>query len=466
MVGANDVTRGPEQPLREISIAFTGEVRGEIEPCGCPTLPYGGFARRQTLLTRVGAELGRDIVHVDLGEALRKGLVTLEGDVVRDRGELILELMVLSGVEVYVPGPTDLATVGEEGLKESGLTVISATWAAFPATTVVEREGLRLGFIGFSGAPAGEDGPDLEAVAAAAVTELRAQNVDLIIGLSNLSDVQGRQVAAVEGIGLVLSTKGSTHDAPSNVSGTAYLESPDRGRYVEFAHLQLRSTPEVSTVVLKDFTDAFVQYDESRRGRHRTGRVEPDEAELRLGAELEELGRGRNLVALEERPLGSELDNSPSAVSGRLDDWRADRMTHAREAVQSTPVEFSARYATASKCASCHPSQFARYGFTSHRNAGRTLISAGRQDEPECLACHTTGFGQPGGFADTDKETLRTFGGVQCESCHGPLAGHPRHAEAVPAQVDEQTCLACHDEANSPNFDYDQYLLEVICPVD
>jgi hypothetical protein len=466
VVGANDVTRGEELPLREISIAFTGEVRGEIEPCGCPTLPYGGFARRQTLLDRVGVELGRGIVHVDLGEALRKGLVTLEGDVVRDRGELILELMVLSGVEVYVPGPTDLATVGEEGLRSSGLNVISATWAAFPATTVVERDGLKLGFIGFSGAPAGEDGPDLKAVAAAAVAELRAQDVDLIVGLSNLPDGQGRQVAAVEGIGLMLSTKGSTHDAPSNVAGTAYLESPDRGRYVEFAHLQLRSTPDVPVMVHEDFSDAFVQYDESRRGRVRTERAEPDEAELRLGAELEEMGRGRNLVSLEERPLGSELDNSPSAVSGRLDDWRSERMDDAREAVESTPVEFTARFATASSCASCHPSQFARYGFTTHRNAGRTLVSAGREDDPECLECHTTGFGKPGGFADTDENAMRTYGGVQCESCHGPLQGHPRHAEAVPARVDEQTCLTCHDEANSPNFDYDQYLLEVICPVD
>jgi hypothetical protein len=37
--------------------------------------------------------------------------------------------------------------------------------------------------------------------------------------------------------------------------------------------------------------------------------------------------------------------------------------------------------------------------------------------DAECLSCHTTGYGQPGGFVSV-AETPKLVG-VQCEVCHG-----------------------------------------------
>ena len=337
---------------------------------------------------------------------------------------------------------------------------MSATWEPFPDWTVIEAEGLQVGFVGLSAPSPLVEGRDPVEAANAAVRELPP--VDVVVVLSNLGDTENLRVAReVEGIGLILATKGSSYDQPREEGGRALLEVADRGRYVNIAHLQLQSES-TQPVHLEEAFD-FVRYDEYRRARARRGVLEPSEEELALAAEMVVVGAGRNLVTLEERPLGSAFEGD-SPVSARLDLWRSDRMTEARATVRAEPAEYSPGYATAAACTSCHTTQFARYSFTNHRGAGSTLQAKGRQDDPECLGCHTTGFGQPGGFADTTPAGMRKWGGVQCESCHGPLAGHPSEERAVPARVDEETCLACHDEANSPNFDYDRYLLDVICP--
>ena len=41
-----------DETVKHFTISLVGEVRGELEPCGCPTLPYGGFPRRLKGITR------------------------------------------------------------------------------------------------------------------------------------------------------------------------------------------------------------------------------------------------------------------------------------------------------------------------------------------------------------------------------------------------------------------------------
>ena len=45
-----------DETVKHFTISLVGEIRGELEPCGCPTLPYGGFPRRSKALQEIRTE--------------------------------------------------------------------------------------------------------------------------------------------------------------------------------------------------------------------------------------------------------------------------------------------------------------------------------------------------------------------------------------------------------------------------
>ncbi len=96
------------------------------------------------------------------------------------------------------------------------------------------------------------------------------------------------------------------------------------------------------------------------------------------------------------------------------------------------------------KCSGCHKSQYKSWQQTAHATAMDSLqagekseakVKAGLDsakdysEDENCVGCHTTGFGQEGGYEidDPSKYTV----GVGCESCHGPGKKYRRvHREA------------------------------------
>jgi hypothetical protein len=142
-------------------------------------------------------------------------------------------------------------------------------------------------------------------------------------------------------------------------------------------------------------------------------------------------------------------------------------------------------YAGAGACKVCHPVQQKVWQGSRHAQALPTLVKAGKQFDPECLACHVVGLGA-GGFLSL--ELTPKLGGVQCENCHGPgkahaqapglhkpafappppIPGHgatalPGVAAAQPAsspdglRPSERTCRTCHLGSHSPTFDFNVY---------
>ena len=119
-------------------------------------------------------------------------------------------------------------------------------------------------------------------------------------------------------------------------------------------------------------------------------------------------------------------------------------------------------YAGSDSCAPCHPAQYEIWQATPHARAHGTLVQAGAQYRAECLVCHTTGYGQPGGYAPGIPQQT-AMANVQCESCHGPGSGHATEKKPILRSGGMDLCLTCHTEKNSPKFDYAQYLELVKC---
>ncbi len=99
-------------------------------------------------------------------------------------------------------------------------------------------------------------------------------------------------------------------------------------------------------------------------------------------------------------------------------------------------------------CSVCHERPHATWTLTKHAYAFETLVEHGSDRDPECLPCHTVGYGQNGGFdPKLRQDHLR---GVQCENCHG--RGGPHQSPEFLKAGFEPVCLGCHTEQHSLRF--------------
>jgi peroxiredoxin len=138
-----------------------------------------------------------------------------------------------------------------------------------------------------------------------------------------------------------------------------------------------------------------------------------------------------------------------------------------RGAARRELLPAAAAHVGSEACRSCHAAEFETWAAGPHAAATATLAKSGRDREPPCLKCHTTGFGRTGGFPSTgspvDHPDLARVG---CESCHGPGAKHLEESSAKRGSIVSlgnkcdscvilQICGTCHDADNDPGFEFE-----------
>lgn len=114
-------------------------------------------------------------------------------------------------------------------------------------------------------------------------------------------------------------------------------------------------------------------------------------------------------------------------------------------------------YLGAQSCRECHLKIYDSWLQTPHAAAFSTLAEGDSETNLDCLLCHTTGYGQ---MSDPQSGTIDPkFWNVQCESCHGKGTDHDKSPGR--ATVAEYVCRECHNQSNSPEFEYEVYLRRV-----
>jgi len=477
LLGAQEpqVSSSPVDQARHLALIYTVNNFGNTEPVGCPhkILHDGGLARRMTCIRQLVASAGTPVLIVDAGSTF---FPEVEKPQESDReklflkGELIAEAMHRMGYQAMAVGSTDLllglgeltSLAGRVKFPLLSANLVGPSGAPFKPYTVMEAGGLKVGVIGLlidtmgkvylgKVVPGGKVLPAVE-TARKMVEELKGK-VDLVVALSHNRQETNLELAGVPGIDIVID--------PSIEFGNHHPRIKD----------EEWEKPVQRSVILRGDGNGsslgLVEIDFRRAGaglgsRERVEELEGNEKEGKITdeerAELKDL-RGRNLYFLRRIPLSPHYADDPEAV-GLLDAFRVGGDL-AKVPARPAPGARS-DYLTAAACLDCHPKQHQFWAGTSHQRAIEPILELKEDKKPECISCHATGYG-PAFVSPAD---LKTFGGVQCEACHGTSPEHPADPAAHRfGSVSESICLPCHNEdIVKKDFSYGSALRKVQCP--
>ena len=399
------------------TVLATGDLRGEIKPCGCsPEGQFGGLPRLLTYLQQAQTERPLPVV-VNLGNNFPEP---------SEQGRLKVELTqtVLRALppDAMLPGPHELA-LGAETL-ESALPYLVSNdrmGRVFRPRVQVRRAGRLIGIYGYLSPALVYQGSQsrfaLEPVSSAFLQRLRAESV-----------------AAGDELRLLL-----------------FRGSDEELALLADAHLFTR------IVGGNPFSDELHQ-------------VLTRQVGARTIAQVPTKGQGVLRMPLGEGPaqvewLSERYADHPDAVAAMAlyDEQVKQLFFRQMEQMQRTQTE--AVFAGAATCEPCHKPIVELWRTSRHAHAQATLVKAGKQFDPECLACHVVGLGGGGYINQTVTPQLA---GVQCENCHGPSIAHNSSPAAVkpkpavpagqnPLRPGEATCRGCHRGSHSPTFDFQVY---------
>ncbi|MFN9718330.1 MAG: multiheme c-type cytochrome [Planctomycetota bacterium] len=465
-----------EWPKPPLAILASGEQHGYFEPCGCTANQLGGMSRRAGFVDKL-ISMGWTVRGVDVG-----GLSRRTGPQAQMKFDTIVKALRQLQYVAVALGPEELrldpaylmsydTTSGDIPMAFLGanLTFFGSKDVGIPQNyTTVEHNGVKVGIT------------------------------------SIMSDTIRRSV---------IPERSETENANADLTWAdpalvlkEVLTKLDEEK-VTFRILLSQATLEESRKLAVDYPqfDMIVTangFGEGERQPEMIGKVRL----LQVG----EKGKQVGLIGLypddRENPVRFELitlsgDRFPDsdAMTMLMQDYQGqlrDQSTVTAEPAIAHPS--GAKFVGASKCGECHTKAFEIWKGTAHAHAFESLDPANARDghdrlhgvlrtfDPECLACHVTGWDPKeyarydSGFlneelaADDNEKSLHSLlAGNQCENCHGPGSQHVELIEAgsneaaaklmkvTLEQADTVTCRKCHDLDNSPDFQFEAYWEQV-----
>ena len=461
----------PTWPAPKVALVITGEQLGYFEPCGCTANQLGGMSRRASLFDKIRS-LGWDVRGIDGGSVSRR-----TGTQAKFKFETTLEAMRELKYVALGLGPEELKlepgyllsqhlSDGDEPLKflSANVTFFGSKDLGTPLSSAIfEINGVKIGLTNVMS----------ETIRKSVIADMTPQEAE------NAEMQWGDPGEALTGV----------------------LKDFDAAG-VTFRILLAQTTLEESQKLAEDFPGLDVVVRSNGFGE---GKEQPEMVGKVRMLEVGKKGKTAGLLGLypddAENPVRFELVTLSDELFSD-----SDRMTQLMQAYQdrlksesiasldgAVPHPSGANFVGAAKCGECHKHAHTIWKDTPHAHAFESLDPANKRKgferlrgvkrtfDPECIACHVTGwepeqyFRFETGFIneelatdDSEKLLQSLLAGNQCENCHGP--GN-RHVELIEAGNDEaainevkvtlkqveSTCNQCHDGDNSPSFKFEEY---------
>ena len=177
-----------------------------------------------------------------------------------------------------------------------------------------------------------------------------------------------------------------------------------------------------------------------------------------VGAVAMKVSAGR-ITAIEYR-LEPASDRWP-ADNRLLQTYQAYAHAAMREAMDAKR-KVGLEYAASDECGRCHRAQYDHWTHMRHSQAYKTIADVRRAGDPNCIMCHTSGFGTYKGFYSI--QSTPRLANVNCQDCHRFNIEEHHQKGFVPPQVDEGVCTSCHTPVTDPKFDFDVKQPKIACP--
>ena len=402
------------QSSRSLSVIVSCDTAGWIVPCGCSSKQAGGLLRRATYAQ--GIRNSSDVLLADAGGA-PGGTSPYD----RAKFEAVLRGEVEMQTAAHNIGASE-AGLGAQALRE----LAEKTKAPLLSSNVRDEEGKeiaethrlvtvgtrRVAVLGVLSPKFARGGLRVDDPAEAVlklIATLKGQ-FDLLLVLAYLPEDELESfVARVPEADLVVGGPTRQSIAPRRSGPTTWAATTNKGKFLVHLEQAARGTTWEGKIVelSQDFADDAAQVASLKRFRDELARTD-------FSAE--------------------QTSFSPSLPAGLPKDFRV---------------------AGTDTCRQCHANDCQSWSGSRHGHAWKTLVEKGSHVDPYCQHCHSTGYGQPGGFVSLAKSLSRVD--VGCESCHGPAQTHSLKPTVKTIFDARDRCVQCHDHENSPQFAYDKY---------
>ncbi|MDH5182792.1 MAG: multiheme c-type cytochrome [Gammaproteobacteria bacterium] len=392
-------------------LIYTSDLRGEFKPCGCSEKGnLGGVLRRASKLEVLRKNI-TDTVVVSAGDILAEAD---EQGLIKNR--YLLQAYEKMGFDAIVPGERELdATIGIANQSGIPWVLSNAPGQSGLATSRIKilSTGQRVIILGIvqPGLPKTKL-QEPKAAIESALYKLSLKPKDIVILLA--------------------------HAEPSYLQGLGKLKQVDiivRGHLLEPV-----ATPEGR--MKRPYILAA-----GHRGQ-------------RLGVAQFTLGVKPQLLHNRSIALSKAVPDHPALIAlyqsydKEVTHWYRQKSKRMKQAgAEASP------YATVSSCQKCHGSVAQIWQKSRHAKAVQSLQQAGKDQDPECLVCHTTGMGKRGGFISRDINPQ--LENVQCEACHGAARKHAEYPGRYRAKNGFAACKSCHSKENSPDFTLSMYWQQI-----